>query len=133
MSRKTEGWQERLAAYLSSCAQRPFVYGEHDCALFATGAVQAMTGLDLAAPYRGRYTTFAGGRRVLRRDGYADHVALIAAHLPETATPRPGDLAVIDTPDGPALGVVQGAMVYVVGDAALSLLPISAARRFFEV
>ena len=133
MSRKTEGWQIRLAAYLNDCSRRQLAYGQHDCALFAAGAVQAMTGIDLADGWRGRYSTLRGGLRVLRAQGYRDHIALAAAHLPEIAAPRPGDLAAIDTPDGPALGVVQGAMVYVLGDADLSLLPISAARRFFEV
>ncbi len=133
MTRKAEGWQARLAAYLNDCSRRPLVYGQHDCALFAAGAVQAMTGLDLAADWRGRYATLRGGLRVLRAQGYADQVALAAAHLPEAATPRPGDLAVIDTPHGPALGVVQGAMVYVLGEDRLSLVPVSAAIRFFEV
>ena len=133
MSRKTEGWQVRLAAYLSDCKERPLAYGQHDCALFAAGAVQAMTELDLAEGWRGRYTTLRGGLRVLRAQGYADQVALAAAHLPETVSPRPGDLAVIDAPHGPALGVLQGAMVYVLGDPILSLVPVSAASRFFEV
>lgn len=133
MSRKTEGWQIRLAAYLNDCSRRPLEYGQHDCALFAAGAVQAMTGIDLAEGWRGRYTTLRGGLRVLRAQGYADQVALAAAHLPETVSPRPGDLAVIDAPHGPALGVVQGAMVYVLGDPILSLVPVSAASRFFEV
>ena len=133
MSRKTEGWQIRLAAYLNTCAPRPLEYGQHDCAIFAAGAVQAMTGLDLAEGWRGRYSTLRGGLRVLRAQGYADQVALAAAHLPEIGTPRPGDLAVIETPHGPAIGVVQGAMVYVTGEDRLSLVPVGTATRFFEV
>ena len=133
MTQKTEGWQERLAAYLSGCAQRPFAYGEHDCALFSAGAVRAMTGLDLAEGWRGRYSTLRGGLRVLRAQGYADQVALAAAHFPETRSPRPGDLAVIETVNGPALGVVQGALVYVLGEDRLALVPLRTAIRFFEV
>lgn len=128
-------WRTRLTLYLAERARQPFAPGSHDCALFAAGAVEAITGTDPAAPYRGRYTTERGGLRVLRRDGYADHVALAAATLPERVTGRaaPGDLAVVDGPAGPALGVVQGAAIYVLSPRGLSLVPLAAANRIFEV
>lgn len=130
---RQKGWQGRLVAYLDAAGRRPFAEGRHDCALFAAGAVQAMTGLDYAADYRGRYTTTRGGLRVLRRDGYADHVALAASHFPETAAPVPGDLAVVPTAEGPALGVVQGEHVYLLAPGGMTLAPIAAASRFFKV
>lgn len=133
MTRKTEGWQGRLAAYIAAHHREPFVYGTQDCALFSFGAVAVMTGLDLAEGRRGRYTTLRGGIRILRSQGYDDHIALAAAHFPETTTPRPGDLAVVPTPDGPALGIVQGVLIYALSAAGMSMLPISAANRFFEV
>ncbi len=92
--------------------------------------------MDLAAPYRGRYTTERGGIRILRKDGYRDHVALAAAHLrARDAGERavPGDLAVIPTETGPALGVVQGANVYVLGPDRLALKPVLSATTVFEV
>lgn len=133
MTRKTEGWQLRLAQFLGDAARRPFQPGRHDCALFAAGAVHAMTGLDLARGWRGKYRTLAAGQRALERAGYTDHVALAAAHLPGTQRPRPGDIAVIDTGDGQALGVVQGHMAYVLRPAGLGLVPLTAAIQFFEV
>ena len=133
MTRKTEGWQTRLAAYLHEVGREGFAYGAHDCALFAAGAVQAMTGIDLAADWRGRYTSLRGGLRVLRAAGYADHVALAAAHFPTVDRPRPGDLAVMQTLEGPALGIVQGALVYLRGPDRIGLLPVSDASHFFGV
>jgi hypothetical protein len=122
-----------LTAYVARVARLRFQWGQHDCAIFAAGAVEALTGRDLAAPYRGRYSTMRGGLRVIRRDGFADHAAYFAAHLPEKTRPTPGDLAVIPTPDGPAMGVVQGAHVYVLSPEGLRLVPLAAAQRFFEV
>ena len=136
-------WQARLVSYLADCRTRPFAYGAHDCALFAAGAVQAMTGLDTAADWRGRYTTHRGGLRVLRRAGFRDHIAVVAAQFPEIplAQALPGDLAAIGTVDeavpgpalAPALGVMQGEAIYVLGPGGLGLMPRSAATRAFRV
>lgn len=133
MRSRPTGWQARLGVWLASTARMPFAPGSHDCALFAAGAVQAITGVDLAADWRGRYRTLRGGVRVLRKAGYADHIALARAHFPATATPCAGDLAVITTPEGPALGVVQGVMIYAPASIGWGLEPRSAATEFFEV
>lgn len=123
----------RLTTYLADCARRPFAEGSHDCALFAAGAVQAMTGRDIAAEWRGRYISTRGGLRVLRRAGFADHIALAAHHFPVTHRPRIGDLAAVPTEQGPALGVVQGLHIYLLAESGLALVPLSAATQFFEV
>lgn len=124
-------WQARLTAYLAEVRARPFADDWH-CALFAAGGVEAMTGMDLAAPYRGRWTTPRGGLRVLRRSGFADHLALAGVHLPEILPSEawPGDVAAVD--EG-ALGIVQGRLVYVLGPSGVGLLPAEAIRRAFRV
>ena len=130
-------WQARLHAWLGQVDGRPVVPGRHDCCLFGASAVEVQTGVDLAAPWRGRYTTMAGGRRVLRKAGFADHVALLAAHLPEVhpAYACEGDLVVIDTPEGPAVGVFQGSAIYVLltETGKLGLAPAEAGTIFFRV
>ena len=62
-------WRSRLGAYLAGKRTSPFVYGEHDCARFAAGAVEAVTGSDPSAALGIRYTTLAGGRHALRARG----------------------------------------------------------------
>lgn len=128
-------WRSRLIAYLGQVSARPFAPGTHDCALFFAGAVEAMTGVDYAKPYRGRYTTLRGGLRVLRKDGFADHIALAAHHLPEIAPAFawPGDGMVVDTDEGPALGVCQGRAVYLLGPNGGGLVSILTASRAFRV
>lgn len=123
-------WYARLAAYVAQVEAQPFVPGRFDCALFAAGAVEAMTGVDLAAHWRGRYRSVRGGVRVLRAEGYADHVALAAAHF-EAIPPAMagiGDLGVVPSDTGHAMGVVLGSTVAVLrpegglGRVALSQL-----------
>ena len=71
-------WRPRLTEYLARVAGARFRPGQHDCALFAAGAVEAMTGHDPAAEWRGTYRTLEEGRVVLAGQGYADQVGLVA-------------------------------------------------------
>lgn len=128
-------WRARLLAYGRESAATAFAYGRFDCALFAAGAVQAMTGTDYAAPFRGRYRTRIGGLRVLRAAGHADHIALAAATLPACPVLRAqvGDLAVVAGDDGAALGVVTGEVIWVLHPSGLGHVRLSAATRAFRV
>jgi hypothetical protein len=128
-------WRTQLARYLAEAARIPFVEGRHDCALFAAGAIRAMTGEDLAAPFRGRYRTTRGGLRVLRRAGYRDHLDLAVAHLDEVppAFAHVGDIAAVPGDDGPALGVVQGERIYVLRPEGLSTVSRLLATRAWRV
>ena len=129
-------WHQRLTDYIMAAMQAPYQPGVHDCALFAAGAVDAMTGTDLAAPYRGRYATLRGGVRVLRRCGFANHVALVRHHLTAVPVARamPGDLAWFDADELPVLGVVQGGVVYVLlPGGGLGWRPLTDATEAFAL
>ncbi len=129
-------WRPRLRTWLIEVDGLPLVYGQHDCCLFGAGAVLAQTGVDLATFWRGRYTTLRGGLRILRRAGYRDFVDLVAAHLAEAQGRfvREGDLAVIETGTGPAIGVSQGSAIYILTESGrLGLTPFSAVQRQFRV
>jgi hypothetical protein len=127
-------WQARLTDYVISVQGASFRPGRLDCALFAAGAVRAMTGRDHARGFRG-YRTLAGGARRLQARGFEDHVALVAARLEEVppAFAQAGDLAVIPTGEGPALGIVQGEQVYVMRPDGLGLVSRLDAARAFRV
>lgn len=129
-------WLERLTAYISDCRQKPFRPGQHDCALFAAGAVEAMTGMDPAASWRGTYRTIADGKAALQSAGYSDHVAAVASLFEEVppSMAHVGDLAVVDSgADFDALGVVQGAHVFVLVPAGLWFVDRMDAKRAFRV
>lgn len=128
-------WKGRLTAYLIAAASRPYSLGQHDCALFAAGAVDAQRGLDPARDWRGRYDTKLGGLRLLRAAGHEDHIAATAALLEEI---RPvfaagGDVAMVSEADAPSLGVVQGEMVYVLRPDGLGLVPRAMIVRAWRV
>lgn len=128
---RRHGWAGRLHRYLAEARHKPFEYGTHDCALFASGAAEAITGGDPAFEYRGRYTTLAKGIALLRRNGLMDHVDLFRALFEEI---RPletvmGDVLVVEDAAGPALGVAQGAgMIFVLTLEGMQMVPTTDPR-----
>ena len=128
--RKLPGWRNRLTDFLRDNHARPFVPGRWDCAIWAAGAVEAMTGEDLMRGFRG-YRTIPEGKRKLQAKGFEDHVAYVASLLPEVppAFAQPGDVAVLAEQ---SLGIVQGANVYVFGVNGFGTLPFTVIDRAFR-
>ena len=135
LKRLEPDWRLRLVAYLEHCARAPFIEGEHDCALFLAGGVAAMTDKDYAAKYRGTYTTTKEGLKRLRADGFRDHVALARHYLPDkpVAFANEGDGAVVPGDGIDALGIVQGARIYVLRETGLAHVPLTDAKLVLKV
>lgn len=130
-------WKSRLGTYVAGQFNQPFRPGIFDCAIFAAGAVEAMTGVDLSAPFKGRYSTLEAGIEALRAAGHANHLALIIDTFDEVhpAFAQPGDIALLDGGDHAAIGIVQGEHIYALrGDAGgVGLAPRDAMQRAWRV
>jgi len=127
-------WLPRLEAAVARARALPFAWGRHDCCLFPCDVVRAMTGVDLARGWRGRYRSLLGARRMLRRRGglkaLAEGVARRhgLAEIPP-ATARRGDVVLLDASSlagrfalGPAgSGSACLAVVDLTGAAALTV------------
>ena len=59
-------WEAKLSEFIIANRDRPFAWGSWDCILMACAAVEAMTGEDPAAEYRGRYDDATGAAQALR-------------------------------------------------------------------
>ena len=132
---KLDDWKPRLRAFLAAQAEAPFAYGSADCGAFAGGAIEAMTGENPHAKVAGKYKTMAGAIRALRRLGHDDHVAYTASLLTEIDPLYAafGDIAVVDSPDGPALGVVTGPYIEVRAPGGRGVVPLTDAVRAFRI
>ncbi len=100
-------WDKRLADYISPLLlDAHFVWGERDCAMFTADAINAMTGFDILAVFRGRYSTATGSARALRRYGEGSLQATFDARLPERqiGMARRGDVVMHDG----AVGICMG-------------------------
>jgi len=135
--RRLPNWRGRFREAIRAAQSRPFGWGSHDCALWADAVVEALTGQSLRPLFPGDYDTLAGGLRILRDAGYADHEALVADRFPEITVARAmlGDLAVVDSDGAPAL-VAFGGPRMVLGvspTVGLQAAPVTAVRRAFRV
>lgn len=128
-------WGTALAEYLEWCKDKPFVWGKHDCCLFAANAVVAMGGQDYAAEFRGKYTTAIGSARALKKYGQGDIASTLTAKLGQPCArlqARRGDFALLENDGNPALGIVFNGVWYV-GLNGLIKLPLNAASTFWSV
>lgn len=85
-------WPERLAAHIASAREAQFRWGSFDCALFAAGAVHAMTGVDLAADFRGKYSDEVQARSLFA--AALDHASGMLPPI-ELGFARRGDLVLV--------------------------------------
>lgn len=126
-----------LAAYVGAATERPFRWGEHDCALFAAGWVATVTGIDPAADLRGTYHDEAGARAVLGEDPEAWFAGTAVAHGMIAIDPRfarRGDVCLLDYGDGPALGICTGAeLVLPARPSGLARFRLSRAHRAWRI
>jgi len=134
--RRRPDWRVQLAMYLALEQDRVFSWGKSDCALFAAGAVDAMTGVDLARELRGTYTSAEQAKDVLRSMGCSTVADLADLHLPRIDRPShamPGDIVLIE--EGPlgALGVSVGQAIRVRGRDVLGTLPLLSAAIAWRV
>lgn len=121
MSRRT-AWIEYLEAYLWLCSQGSFGYGAQDCFLFVSGAVRAMTGIDPAARYRGRYRSRAQARALLKEaGGYSAVFQNCGMKEIPMARAQRGDVVQLSR-FGLGLMALDGQRAYTVGEEGLVLV-----------
>lgn len=128
-------WEERLSDYLARIAAARFAYGELDCLMHSANAVEALTGIDLAADHRGRYDSRRTARAYLTSLGFRGPAALLSSILPgcPTAQARRGDIVMAHS----AAGVCYGKVALMVGrqgdDEGLIRVPAAEWSRAWRV
>lgn len=132
-------WRSRLAAFLAVDPGKKFAWGENDCFLgLVAPAVEAMTGQDIGAPFRGTYDTAEGARKVLEAAGFSDLADALASYFPEIHPSRMhiGDIAVIPSDAdgvGAGLGLVIGERIMALSPSGQGSVRLLRASRAFRV
>ena len=118
MTSRLPDWERKLHDFIAENRDRPFQWGEWDCALFATACAAAITGHDAAEAYRGTYDSRTGSARALRELGEGTLLRTVNAsfHARPIGTARRGDLVWCDG----SLGVCIGASALFVGEERLA-------------
>ena len=114
-------WEDALSNYIAVKRSEPFEYGVNDCCLFAAGAVEAITGQDPMAEFRGEYDSLKTSLKVIKDIGAGTLEATLDGKFPEVSIgyAQRGDLAFFDD----SIGVVMGSFAYFVSDDGLERIP----------
>jgi hypothetical protein len=133
---RIENWERRLAEAIDAARGRPFVWGIHDCPTFAFQTRMILTGgEDVAALWRGRYTTALGGQRVMRRLGWGSLEdmgrALLGEPRPAVLLAQRGDIVLADT--GLGFGVCVGASAVGIAPVGLVTVPLTCCQLAWRI
>jgi hypothetical protein len=122
--------QISLINFLKSQQNASFAWGLNDCFLFASSCVEIMTGHDPMANWRGKYKTEQGALRLLKKHGGGSVLTAFSEFF-GPIKPRlnavNGDLILIETETGPAVGVMYACQVWAMSPTGLVNLPIRSA------
>lgn len=121
-------WPARLVSSIEAARERPFSWsGGHDCCTFAADVVLALTGRDFAEPFRGRYSTRAEAVALVAARGGLEAVVTgcLGEPLPTALLAGRGDVVMVETPEGRALGVSVGEKAACAGPQGLTFVPMS--------
>lgn len=142
---RVDHWATRsFHNFLLERAREPFAWGKNDCALMAADGIERMTGVDIAADFRGKYQTeaeaFALIRAVTGGETVEDAARWCAEKFALPAWPVPlcaqrGDLVVLVDEGRTIAGLVHlnGRDIAAVGEGGLKRIPITAAYRAWHV
>jgi len=133
---RVDHWERLLAAAIDTAWAKPFVWGVHDCPTFAFETRMILTdGEDIAALWRGRYTTALGGARVMRRLGWAslDEMgrSLLGEPRPSVLLAKRGDIVLADT--GLGFGICTGASAVGMAPEGLVTVPLTSCRLAWPI
>jgi hypothetical protein len=132
-------WPTRLHLYIESIRDTPFKYGSFDCGTLAAGAIEAMTGDDLASELRG-YTSareaLAASKRVCGSYSIPKLGEYISAKYGLKEVPilmaQRGDLAIVRNR---RFGIVSltGTNIYVPHKVGVIEGPLTSATKVYRV
>jgi hypothetical protein len=136
-------WQNVLDEFLHAHRDQPFEYGKWDCCLFVCDAIIEMTGVDLAASYRGKYSTRTGALHAIGEQIGTASIQAVAAnaaathHMAEVSVlhAHRGDMVLVARGRDYSLGLValNGREAIVTSKRGLWRLPLSRALRAWQV
>ena len=97
---RLDNWQNNLSEFLEEKRRVPFDFPTWNCMFFILGGVEAITGIDYASKYKGKFKTELGAAKLLRQiDGVKSSQAFLEKYFGEpkpVAFARHGDIVLVD-------------------------------------
>ena len=127
---RVKNWPSRLAEYVESRLGMPFEWAKNDCAGFAAGAIEAITGEKVPLP---AYADAREAAEALAAESLSSRVRSILGPPIAPASAQRGDLAMVLVDGRETLAVCVGGMVVAPGAEGLVFVPQSAAIAAWRV
>ncbi len=143
--KRLPNWDTKLLPeFVVQRRKMPFAWGANDCCILAADAVKAITGVDIAADFRGRYTDEAEAFALIKKLTGGSTVADAAVYcagkfgLTEYEFPllaKRGDVVVLEDAGRLIAGFVHmdGRHIASVGETGFRYYLITAAKRAFQI
>ncbi len=137
---RKQNWPQLLREAIEEKKHSRFQPGTHDCCISACDIVEKMTGVDVAAEFRG-YTDKEGMQATLAEHGGVEMIAESVmieygcSEIPPSMAQR-GDFLLLDMPDGATIANVDldGVRAVACSDRGWQRLPIKGcAKRAWRV
>lgn len=128
-------WYSRLFNLISEKENEQFKIGTNDCTIFAADVVNAVTGVDYAEKYRGKYKTFKAGNELLKADGFESNIDFIEKNFEEipASFSRAGDIGLIKVKRGFAVVAIMSGFAVAVSNNGLQRYKISEVSKVFKI
>ena len=104
---RIQEWPEVLNDKIREAENAPFEWGKADCCLWAADVVNAITGKDYAAEFRGKYSDEAGAYSLVKTDLKTTVTQILGEPVP-TAKAHRGDVVLAVINDRQAIGINLG-------------------------
>lgn len=110
---RPEGWESLLYHHILEARGKTFDWGTHDCVLWCADWIHKIRDVDLAAKWRGTYSTEEEAQAVLGSLGFSGTSELASHYLEEVpvSKARRGDIML--HPSG-TLGICDGTFAFFV-------------------
>ena len=135
MITRNQDWQLAFEKCVAENYHTRFEWGTHDCCLWAANLVLAITGHDVAADFRGKYSTAKGAAEILAAN---DGMTALWTKLLDTEAVSPlfasiGDVVLAEVDGQETMTVCNGDTLLATGTTGLCTLPISSALKAWKI
>lgn len=128
---RLDNWESKLAEYLDNIG--PFQWGENDCCLFVSNAIELMRGDDVLKKYRG-YKTQLGAQKILKKvDGIEGLWTKILGEPVQYKLLKRGDVVLYPNKGDELVGLCVGSRFVALTQDGVIYLPMNLASKGWAV
>lgn len=130
---KKQDWLEQMWTAIEAEAQTPFVWGQHDCCLFAAKVVDAMTDGTFVSQLQAAYQDEAGAWKFIADQGGLETAVSGFLGAAKTGRPQRGDVVMYDGENGDTLGICAGGVIVAAGPNGLVNVRKPSTIKFWSI